>query len=197
MDAHLEAILERLCAGDDAAAGQAFLAYEPYLRMVVGRQMSGRLRAKFDSEDIVQSVWVDLLRGFRGGRWSFPDTAHLRAFLVTATRNRFLNRIRQHRHALAAEQSLSEDDAAGRIPSAEPRPSQTAQADDLWERLLESCPPTHRELLRLKREGLPLADIAARTGLHESSVRRILYGLLQRLAVLRGATTPCPAPPGG
>ena len=74
----------------------------------------------------------------------------------------------------------------------QPRPSQIVQAVELWETILDFCPPTHREILRLKREGLPLAEIASRTGLHEGSVRRIIYELAKRLAV--GAVGLGPAP---
>jgi DNA-binding IclR family transcriptional regulator len=34
----------------------------------------------------------------------------------------------------------------------------------------------------MKRQGCSLAEIAAKTGFHESSVRRILYDLARRLA---------------
>ena len=50
--------------------------------------------------------------------------------------------------------------------------------------------PDHHELLRLKRQGLPLQEIAARTGLHEGSVRRILRQLARQLAL--GPTPPDP-----
>ncbi len=43
----------------------------------------------------------------------------------------------------------------------------------------------HREILFLKRQGLLLTEIAARTGYHEGSIRRILYDLARRLAVRR------------
>ena len=49
--------------------------------------------------------------------------------------------------------------------------------------MLALCPPAHRPLLDLKRQGCSLAEIAAQTGLHPSSVRRILYELARRLAV--------------
>ena len=51
----------------------------------------------------------------------------------------------------------------------------------MWEQLLAMAPPTHAEVLRLKRQGMSLAEIAAATGLHESSVRRILYDLARKL----------------
>ncbi len=175
-------VLEKLGNGDTAAAEQAFLAYEPYLRMVVRRQLSPRLRAKFDSVDIVQSVWADLLEGLRGANWRFQDAAHLRAFLAKATRNRFLNHVRQYKTALARERSLAATDSWELPPAHQPKPSEIVQAEELWQQLLALCPPAHRELLQLKHQGLPLAEIAARTGLHESRVRRILYDLARRLA---------------
>jgi RNA polymerase sigma-70 factor (ECF subfamily) len=183
-DSGLDLLLAKLCRGDSAAAEQVFLAYEPYLRLVVRRQLSPHLRAKFDSVDIVQSVWADVLDGFREAGWRFVDVAHLRAFLVKATRNRFIDRIRQHQRALEREQTLPRKEA--HLPaSRQPRPSEVAQAGELWEQMLALCPPAHRELLFLKREGLPLAEIATRTGLHESSVRRILYDLARQLAATR------------
>ena len=179
----LQALLERLCQGDDQAAEQVFRTYEPYLRKVVRRQLPARLRAKFDSLDIVQSVWADVLDGFRGAGWRFEDADHLRAFLVKATRHRFIDRYRQHQRALERERPLAEGEAEGAPVSPGPRPSEVARADDLWDKLLALCPPEHHEVLRLKRQGLEAPEIAARTGLHEDSVRRVLRQLARRLVL--------------
>jgi len=177
----LDTLLERLCSGDADAAERVFLAYEPYLRLVIRRQLPLHLRTKFDSTDVVQSVWVDVLQGFREAGWRFASSSQLRAFLLKATRNRFIDRVRQHARAVAAEQPLGETDQEDRAPSSQPQPSDVLQADELWEQLLAICPPTHHELLRLKRQGYSIVEIAARTGLHEGSVRRILYDLARRL----------------
>ena len=97
----------------------------------------------------------------------------------------FVKNCRQHSHALEHERPLREGPAL--LPaSSEPRPSELVQADELWDRLTALCPPAHRELLRLKRQGFGLAEIAARTGLHEGSVRRILYDLGRKLTASRG-----------
>ena len=72
MSAHsLENLLDRLSSGDPLAVERAFVAYEPYLRMVVRRQLPAELRAKFDSTDIVQSIWVDVIlpRDIPGGAY--------------------------------------------------------------------------------------------------------------------------------
>jgi RNA polymerase sigma-70 factor (ECF subfamily) len=177
----LDGLLERLTAGDPAAAEQVFLAYEPYLRMVVRRRLPSRLRSKFDSIDIVQSVWADVVHGFREAGWHFTNAAQLKAFLVKVTQNRFLDRVRKHGTAANREQSLNSANNHQSSSEETSRPSQVAQADELWQRMLRLCPPAHHELLRLKRQGCSLAEIAERTGLHESSVRRILYELARRI----------------
>jgi RNA polymerase sigma-70 factor (ECF subfamily) len=176
----LDDLLEQLCRGDVAAAEQVFVTYEPYLRKVVRRQLPARLRARFDSIDIVQSAWRDLLHGFREAGWRFATTAQLQAFLVKVTRNRFIDRCRQHSPALDREAPLAEVDPHDLPPAPQPEPSQVAEAEDLWERMLAVCPPEHHELLRLKRAGVPLPEIAARTGLHVGSVRRVLRNLALR-----------------
>jgi RNA polymerase sigma factor (sigma-70 family) len=179
----LDAVLEKLCTGDAESAEKVFRAYEPYLRRVVRRQLGPRLRAKFDSADVVQSVWADLLEGFREGGWSFGDRDQLKAFLVRATRHRFIDRVRRYRPALEREDPAGGGGLEATVPSAQPRPSQVAQADDLWERILAECRPDHRGLLELKRQGLSAAEIAERTGFHEDSIHRILRNLASRLAL--------------
>jgi RNA polymerase sigma factor (sigma-70 family) len=180
---HLDELIEKLNGGDLAAAERAFLAYEPYLRMAVRRQLTGPLRAKLDSMDIVQSVWADVLGGFRQAGWRFTDRSHLRAFLMKVARNRLIDRRRQHHRALEQERPLELAAAEDLTQSNQPRPSEIAQERELWKRMLEECSPAHREILVLKRQGLPNGEIARRTGLHEGSIRRILYELARRLAI--------------
>jgi RNA polymerase sigma-70 factor (ECF subfamily) len=176
----LEALVAKLSQGDMAAAEEVFQTYEPYLRKVVRRQLPAWLRPKFDSADIVQSVWVDLIEGFREAGWRFADAGHLRAFLVKATQHRFIDRLRQFRVAGEREQLL--DGGVEALPAHDPRPSDKAQADDLWQRLLGLCPEEHRPILEMKRQGLSAAEIAARTGLHEDSIHRILRRLAKRVS---------------
>jgi RNA polymerase sigma factor (sigma-70 family) len=178
----LTTLLDRLSTGDAEAARHVFLTYEPYLRMVVRRQLTPSLRTRFDSLDIVQSIWADLFTGFQAGRWQFTSPEQLRTFLVKVTRNRLIDRARQQQRSLRMEQRLDEAELGQLAPK---RPSDVGgqvEADEIWQRLLTLCPAQHRGLLEMKRLGHPLAEIAARMGLHESSVRRILYDLAARLA---------------
>jgi RNA polymerase sigma-70 factor (ECF subfamily) len=178
----LEALLEKLNRGDMDAVEQILLGYEPYLRMVVRRYLPRRLRAKFDSVDVVQSVWVHVLHGMRASRWHFMDTPRLRAFLVRVTRRRLTSRLR-HFHTALEHEKPAEMQLEGVSAPAQPRPSEIAQANELWERMLALCPPQHHTLLRLRRTGMHLVEIASRTGMHEGSVRRILRRLASQFAL--------------
>jgi RNA polymerase sigma factor (sigma-70 family) len=180
----LHDLLNRLRCGDDAAVERLVAEYEPFLRQVVRRGLPDRLRAKFDSADVVQSVWVQVLPGLRGGVWRVADGACLRALLSTITRRRLVSRYRRHRVALEKEDPAVQDLAS--LPQARmPQPSETARADELWERMLAACPTEHHALLRLRREGLTMQEIADRLGIHEGSVRRILRRLARDLAIRR------------
>src|SRR6267142_5611386 len=118
----LDELLEKLNGGDHNAAEQAFLTYEPYLRKVVRRLLPAELRAKFDSIDVVQSIYCDVFAAFREGGMRFGNVAQLRAFLIKATRNRFIDRVRQYKTAARLERPLN-DSESGRLGfSRGPRP---------------------------------------------------------------------------
>jgi RNA polymerase sigma-70 factor (ECF subfamily) len=178
----LAALLEKLNSGEHAAAEQVFLTYEPYLRKVVRRLLPVELRAKFDSIDVVQSMYVDVLVAFREGGMRFSTVGQLRAFLVKAARNRFIDRVRKYQTAARREQGRENHELDCFPCSAQPRPSEIAVAEELWQRLMALCPEEHQGLLRLRRQGATASEIAAQLGLHEDSVRRVLRELSLRLA---------------
>jgi RNA polymerase sigma-70 factor (ECF subfamily) len=178
----VDTLLNRLRGGDAAAAEQLVAEYEPFVLEVVRRGLPDRLRGKFDSADVVQSVWVRAIPALREGAWTITDRSCLRALLATVARRRLVSRYRHHRAAVEREDRSHPELNALPEPRVA-RPSETARADELWERMLASCPPAHHELLCLRRQGLTLHEIAERTGLHEGSVRRVLRQLARDLAL--------------
>jgi RNA polymerase sigma-70 factor (ECF subfamily) len=175
-------LLEQLARGNVEAAADLYAAFTPYLRAIVRRQLSDALRPKFDSADVVQSVWVHVVRQLGKSGWKVQDGDQLRALLATIARRRLVSRVRHHARAVGAERG-GEGELAAAPDEGYPRPSEVAQADELWDELLRLCPAEHHEVLRLRREGLLFAEIATRTGLHEGSVRRILRRLSRELAL--------------
>jgi RNA polymerase sigma-70 factor (ECF subfamily) len=181
----LDSWIERLNDGDLAAVERIFVAYEPYLRIAVRRRLGHRLRTKVDSGDVVQSVFADVLVGVRDRGWAFEGRDQLLALLRRIAWRRLADRYQKHRRALDREQPLEDFDPRDLPDSARPGPSAEARGHEFWERIVGACPPAHREVVRLRKDGLRLAEIAERTGLHEGTVRRILYELARRLSIPR------------
>jgi RNA polymerase sigma factor (sigma-70 family) len=177
----LQGLLSRVRQGDPAAAEQLVSAFGPGLHRAVHQALPDRARPRFDAADVVQSVWVRVLSGLRAGVWHFADDARLRAFLTKVALRRLISRVRHHFPAARPEQA---DVPLDGLPAAEqPRPSEMAQAAELWERLLALCPPAHHNILWLRRSGCGPEEISRRTGLHEGSVRRVLRQLARQLAL--------------
>ena len=67
------------------------------------RRLTPSLRTKFDSMDVVQSVWADVLGSYRAEGWQLNDRDHLRAFLARVTYNHFFQHCRRHGPALVLQ----------------------------------------------------------------------------------------------
>jgi RNA polymerase sigma factor (sigma-70 family) len=179
-DDSIERLIDRLRAGDEAAAGELYRAFEPFLRGLVRRRMPGQARSRFDSIDVVQSAWASLLDGLREDRWKFTDAGHVRAFLARVVLCRLYDRGRT-----AILQAGREEPLAGvgpTLPAPDPRPSEQVRAAAAWDTLLAACPPEHRSIVYLRRDGHSCEEIGERTGLHPGSIRRILRQLARRVA---------------
>jgi RNA polymerase sigma-70 factor (ECF subfamily) len=179
-DTSIEGLLDRLRGGDEAATGELFRAFEPFLRGLVRRRLPARVRGRFDSVDVVQSAWVSLLDGLREARWQFPDASSFRGFLAQVVLCRLYDRSRSALTQTGREEPLAEH---GRdLPGSDPRPSEHARAGAAWETLLAACPAEHQPVLHLRRLGYSCEEIAGRIGLHPGSVRRVLRHLARRVA---------------
>jgi RNA polymerase sigma-70 factor (ECF subfamily) len=173
-------LLDRLGRGDASATRDLLLAYSSYLRVVVRRTLSARLRPGCDSSDVLQSVWVQVARSLKAKGWKVENERQLRGLLAVIARRGVTKRARSQSRLETDPEAGSQLDA---LPiQNQPRPSEAAVGEELWQRMLDRCPPQHHRVLELRRCGLPLAEVAAQTGLHEGSVRRIIRQLARELA---------------
>ena len=77
---------------------------------------------------------------------------------------------------------MDDTETADTAVGSNPQPIDIMQTEELWEQLVELCPAAHLDILHLKRDGNLTGEVAARTGLNEGSIRRILNALAKRLA---------------
>src|SRR5262249_11543984 len=146
-----------MCDGDADALEQVFLAFEPGLHNWVKRHLTTPLRSKLDTSDIILATWADVLRHIRGsGR--FTDADHFRRFLYILMRNRMIDFIRQQGREMEIVGSLEDAEGDRAFSSPDPSPSEVAQAGELWQRIVDLCPPEHRPILELRRAGHTLGE---------------------------------------
>lgn len=182
-ESSLAELLERIRLGDRVSEAELLHRYEPFLRMIIRRQMSSALRVKVDSVDIFQSVMSNIFMSIRKARLIIEDADEFRAFLVRSARNRLIDHVRKNRRAISAQRYTKLENAEEN----DPNPSECLQADDTWRELMTICSDSHRPIIEMKREGFSLDEISDRTGMHKSSIRRILYNLARKLDEKRAA----------
>ncbi len=81
--------------GEEAAAAEFHQHYADKLFSLVQRNLAARFTARFDAEDVVQSVMRTLFRQVRAGSVPTRDSQDLWRFLSTVALNKVRNRVRQ------------------------------------------------------------------------------------------------------
>jgi RNA polymerase sigma factor (sigma-70 family) len=177
-------LVERLRAGDPAAADALYRRYGPFLRAAVRRQLHPRLRTRYDSLDFVQDVWASFL-ALPAGRYTFATADALLEFLSRVayykTVEGFRRRFETQRDNVNREVPLE-----GRIKalgSGDPTPSQYAVAGEELDRLLSGLPPGYRVIVERLREGYTHEDIARMAGVSRSTVERVIRRLKEMTGV--------------
>lgn len=176
--------LARISAGDQDAARELLTRYEAEVRLVVRRQLPRLLRSRFDSLDFMQSVWGSFFRRVRGEPAEFEDSRHLVAFLARAAKNKVIDEYRKagsKKGDMHREEPLWADGERPReLPAAGDTPSQLAEAQEMFGRLLDMLPQDKHHLLELKAQGLSSREIGIRLGISERTVQRVLEDLRRR-----------------
>jgi RNA polymerase sigma-70 factor (ECF subfamily) len=175
-------LLKRAKAGDQRAVRDFLSQFSQEVQTMVRAQLPRKLRTRFDSTDFVQSVWQSFFVEPRQDSPDFSTVEHFRGFLYGMVRNKVTE---QHRRLtrtakcdVAREEQLylrrGSREVLREIVSPEPTPSQNIQASDRMAQLTAGCSPCEVEVLTLRRQGLTFVEIAAKTGIHERTVRRVI-----------------------
>lgn len=177
-----DGLFARARAGDQSAWEELFHACYPKVVRVVRRKLNPPMRSLYDSTDFASDVWKSLAAKFE--RFDFPSIDSLMAFLKQAAEQKVVDEYRR-RHTLKRDIDLERplagvrDDGveAGALKSADPTPSQVAQAVEGWELLRAGLTEQQRDVIELKRLGYTNEEIAERTGWHIRKVQRFFKDL--------------------
>jgi RNA polymerase sigma-70 factor (ECF subfamily) len=171
--------LAHLKQGDSAAAEACF---ERYARRLIGLarvRLEGRLRAKVDPEDVLQSVFKSFFT--RRADWELGGWDNLWSLLVVLTVRKCNDQVdrlqagcRDVRREVAlqsrGEESLPSWEALARDPS----PEEAAMLGETVEHVMRSLSPQEREILTLRLQGNSVAEISVEVGRTERTVYRVL-----------------------
>jgi RNA polymerase sigma-70 factor (ECF subfamily) len=176
-------LMEQVQAGSEKAAREMFDRYSGHVARVVRRRLHLRLRSQYDSLDFMQAVWASFFTTPLERRFERPQ--ELIAYLSRMACNKVTDANRQRFGAKKAnanrEQPLARPDGeAEDLAARQPTPSQTAIAEESWERLLDGQPPPMRRALEMLRQGHTYREIADAVGLHPKVLQRFLRKLFAR-----------------
>jgi len=176
-------LMSQLRQGDQAAAARIFEVYTGRLIRQAQAWMSGRLQAKGDPEDIVQSVYRSFFRRQRAGQFRFDHAGGLWSLLALMTARK-CKRWNEHfktarrdgrRERYIPALQSDESTLAWEAPGADPTPYEVAAVADLVERVMRSLQTdTQRQILKLRLQGYSYQEIGAKVERSEQTVSRVL-----------------------
>lgn len=188
-----EDLADRLPRGDEAAAS---LLYERFAKRLVGLaslHLQDQLRAKVDPEDVMQSAWKSFFRRHAAGEFDLKSWDALWSLLTVITVRKCIRRagyFRAARRDVRREVAPSEEEyAVAGLPAAsrDRTPLETAVLTEMVEHLFRGLKGREGRILQFSLEGHSAAEIAARVGVSERSVYRLMERVRARLERLNAA----------
>jgi RNA polymerase sigma-70 factor (ECF subfamily) len=180
---NIQELLARIKDGDDEAARELLLRYEPKIRLVVRRQLPRLLRSRFDSLDFLQSVWGSFFQKIRSGPNDLDEEQNLVTFLAWAARNKVIDAYRRaatQKQNIKREQRLEVSTDNDVALAQGDTPSELAEARETFDRLRGLLPEDRQVILDLKAAGYSCREIGERLDMSERTVQRLLESLRDR-----------------
>jgi RNA polymerase sigma-70 factor (ECF subfamily) len=193
-----QSLLHLWRAGDQKAAQAIFDRYANQLMDLARRRISQRLARRIDPEDIVQSVFRTFFDRARAGKFHVEGPDDLCKLLVRITVRKTLRQVAFHR---AAKRDMNQEAAPGdsqedrllEVLDREPTPETAGKFLDQLDHLINQMRPDDREIIELRLQGYNNVEIAAKLGISDRKIRRLLERL--RGLASQGDINPPGSPP--
>lgn len=183
----LGALFDRAGEGDPFAV-DSIRELERQMRLAAGARFPEKLRRFLEPADVVQEVWLGMLRQRRKRPEKFGAIRSPRAVLLQAVKRKTWEEYRSR--SVCAKRDMERQEPLVSMPNgvylerhfvaAGASPVDAVLADDLFTAMLGKCEPAQAEVLKLRREGFTQAEIAERMGLNERTVRRYLDAIQEK-----------------
>ncbi len=184
-DDEFRRLLKQVQSGSDDATCELIERYGPHIVRAVRRRLNRAIRAKFDAIDFVQAVWASFFSSPKPMS-KFEHPGELIGYLAALAHHKVIDEVRRRmeteKYDVKREQSMEDSrwDLRGEIPAPQPSPSQVAVAEELWTRMLRGKPEHYQQILKLRRAGNSLPQIADKVGVNEKTVRRVIQDVFSQ-----------------
>lgn len=180
----LSALLSAIRAGDEAATGAFIKHFEPQLRRVLRvTRVIRLLQSQFDSQDLMQSVFMQVIAEIRADRAKFSDESALEGYLKTVGRNRLRDHIRRVKAAKRDQQRTAGDDgeALKKVEQAGPTPSQIVEMREQVARIEAQASPSELQLIKERADGAAWQELATARKMSPEALRKRIERVRQRI----------------
>ena len=185
--------LQRLMGGDESAATQLYNRYAPRLRGLVQKRIATRLKRRFDPEDILQSVYRSFFRRAKEGSYHLERSGALWGLLAGIAANKLRNRVGfENAQKRTPDSEIEMENGCDYLPNRRFDPVASMIMEDELKRLMGQLPLSSRQILELRLRDMSIPEIAVELKISESTVRRRLNNIDQRLQSRFGDTDPPP-----
>ncbi len=190
-----QALLRRICAGEQHALGELFRAHRDRLRRMVQLRLDRRLQGRIDPSDVIQEAFLDASR--RLAEYTADPAMPLFLWLRFLTAQRLITLHRNHLGVKGRDAGREVSLHSGPLPSADSRslaaqllgrlttPSRAAIRAEVQIEIqdaLNAMDPIDREILALRHfEELNNSETAAVLGLHKAAASNRYVRALRRL----------------
>ena len=181
-------IMARCNAGDPDAARELFQRFGRRLIGLARTRLEGKMRAKVDPEDVMQSVFKSFFRRQAEEPFDLENWDSLWSLLTVLTLRKCGFRVRHFRTKARdvrreatpvadADESRASFEAIGRDPSA----SEAAMLNETVEGLLRDLDERDRRIVELSLQGYAPKEVGEQLDCAERTVQRLLARIKKRL----------------
>jgi RNA polymerase sigma-70 factor (ECF subfamily) len=181
-----QSLLRRFREGQQDAATTLYVRYAKRLEALARAQTGQALAARFDAEDVVQSVFRTFFRRASQGFYDIPAGEELWQLLLVLA----LNKVR----ALAVHHRAQKRDAGRTISEDGLQTTSVGQGCDeslayrslqiALDEVLHDFPESARRVVEMRIEGYEIKEISEQTNRSKRTVERTLQQVRQRLTRL-------------
>lgn len=179
----------RLRDADETALAAIVKEYETEIRRAATMRLGPLLRPHLDSVDLVQSVYITLLKGLRGEKFHIAGPQELVALSAEIIRRKVAQVWKRLKRRTELNNNLTgsreDDDHVIVNRDGEPDPMADAEMRDAIDRIMQECDPADKKLLQLRLEGHSTAE-AARALDADPDVLRVRLSRLRKRLTERG-----------